>query len=378
MIKASSKDFNTHLSKKLLSVIFLAILSCIFFINLLNPDIEISQRENRHLQQRPRLTFSSLLDGSFSKKFEEYISDQFFLRDAWVAGKTTTQLLLGRRDNNGVYYGAGGRLYEIHSHSEDILKKNIDALKKFAAGTGIPITLLPAPSASYIQPNALPKNISPSREAELWKEVKKSLPSLQIIPTIERLEKHSREYLYYYSDHHWTTLGAYYAYSSLMEGWNMPVRSKSEYFVWEASGDFLGALHSKSGYRFVKKDSLTIFDPQIEVTVEYPASGRKTTSLFEASKLATKDKYSVFMDGNHPLVTVKSSHGEGKLLVIKDSFAHSLIPLMAGEFEEIHIIDLRYFKGSVSTYIQDNSISQVLAVYSASSLGNQPYISQLR
>lgn len=365
-------------SKSILSILFIAILSGMLIINILTPDLQMSETENRFLRQIPVLSLNSLLNGSFSKKFEEYISDQFFLRNAWVTTKTTSQLILGRRDNNGVYYGKDGRLYEMYVFDEKILTKNLNALEQFVAKTGLPAAFLPAPSASYIQPKGLPKYVYSSVENALWKETFRSLPSLQIIESIDILQSRSDEYLYYYSDHHWTTLGAYYAYTALMDAWGIPPRQIGDYLVSEASSDFLGALHSKSGYRYVKPDTITLFDPKVEVIVAYSENGRKTRTLFEPSKLATKDQYSVFMDGNHPLVTIKSTQGQGKLLVLKDSFAHSLIPLMAGQFEEIHMIDLRYFKGSVFSYVADNHITGILALYSATSLGSQPFISQLR
>lgn len=361
----------------ILTICFIALLAITFILNLLNPSRELSERENRPLRQAPLLNWQTFFEGSFSKSFEEYISDQFILRNAWVGLKTTTQLLLGRRDNNGVYYGSGRRLYEIAEIDEKIFYSNLAALESLAVKSGLPASILPVPSAALIQPDGLPKHAAVTDEQEYWRKAQETLASFNLVPSIEVLMNHSAEYLYYYSDHHWTTLGAYYVYSALMNAWQMEQREITDYRVYTAADHFLGALHSKSAYTFVRPDRMIIFSPDIEVVVDYPDSGKKTDTLFAEARLAGKDKYAVFLDGNHALVTIKSSEGQGKLLVLKDSFANSLVPLMAGQFEEIHMIDLRYFRGSVPSYIENNDFTEMLAVYHAASLGRQSFSSQL-
>jgi len=368
----------TNWSKHILSSFFVIILAGMFVVNLITSDIRVSEAENRPLKQAPAFSIKNIFNGSFSRGFEEYICDQFYLRNEWVASKTTSQLLLGKRDNNGVYYGKGRRLYEMLYIDNKILVENLRALEDFARKNGLTAAFLPAPSAGYIQPEGLPDYAVTPDEERLWERAKESLASFDFVPSPDVLKNHSQEYLYYYSDHHWTTLGAYHAYSALMDTWEMTPRPISDYRAYAASDYFLGSLHSKSAYRYVSHDVLTIYEPKIDVVAEYDNNGQKKTTLFETSKLEGKDKYSVFLDGNHALVKIKSNQGKGKLLVLKDSFAHCLIPLMAGQFEEIHLIDLRYYTGSVSSYIEEKGITRLLALYGVSSLGQQDFIAKLK
>ena len=113
--------------------------------------------------------------------------------------------------------------------------------------------------------------------------------------------------------------------------------------------------------------SVCFYVPEDGVTVtSYPNGKPEPGKLYDESYLARKNKYAYFLGGNQPLCVVRSEKpgAEGKLLLVRDSYADSLTPFLTERFAEIHLIDLRYYKMSAAQYIEDNGIDMALVLYS--------------
>lgn len=191
------------------------------------------------------------------------------------------------------------------------------------------------------------------------------------------MNAHKDESIYYRTDHHWTSLGAYYGYTSLMDALGMKAVPLSNYEKTTVSDSFYGTIFSSSGVRWVKPDSIDTYVPDTGVTVTshtYDAKGNpieEPRSLYVKSFLDVKDKYSMFLGGNQSLCVVKTAHADApKLLIVRDSYADSLVPFLTPHFSEIHLVDPRYYKLSVADYIQENNIDQALVLYSVSNFVN--------
>ena len=367
----------------------LTIIIVLFFIgisaaNILAKDLEFSETENRILKKVPKFSWKSLKSGKFSKDFEEYVVDQFAFRDYWVSLKSESQVLLQRKDNKGVYLGKDGYLLQKPLPlNENAIDTNIEAINSFVKENNLIITyFMPVPNSLKVLEDKLPPFANPYDQLELIKDIKEKLNfKINFVEVYEELYSHKEEYIYYKTDHHWTPLGAYYGYRTLAKVLGVTPVNLEEFKIQKVTEDFYGTLFSKGNYMSAKPDSIYLFNNKksIDYRVNYIDEDRVSNSLYELEHLGKKDKYSVFLDGNHALLTINSNVGSGKkLLVIKDSYAHSLIPFLTNHYDEIHVIDLRYFNMSIKDYIRENNLREVLILYNLMSFTEDNSIIKLK
>lgn len=328
-----------------------------------------SENENRMLAQMPELSAKTLFDGSFGTDYENYLSDQFFARDTWITIKTYTELFIGKKDINGVYFGKDGYLIEKHStepENKEIADRNAgrvaEFLKRQAALLGEEhCKFLLVPGSIDVLQDKLPPFASDAGKPYFIELMEKLVPEEMYVDLYELLLSHKEESIYYRTDHHWTTLGAYYAYAAWAESCGITPKALSE-FTGEKFDDFYGTVHSRVNIG-VKPDTITLYYSGTPFTAEYDMADTRE-GLYVKKHLDTKDKYSVFLDGNHALVKITGGEKNGKsLLVIKDSFAHSFVPFAAEHFETVYMIDLRYFNMPVSYFTEQYGITDVLVLY---------------
>ncbi|KEI15324.1 MULTISPECIES: DHHW family protein [Clostridium] len=405
------------LHKFFLAFIMIFFIVGIFIVNIFSKDKGFSESENRVLQSRPAFSFDKLKSGKFTKEYEKYITDQFAFRDFWVGIKSSTDKLLEKKDNNGVYLGKDGYLLQKPKKiDEDNVIDNIDYINKFAKNNPkCNMSFLLVPNSVKILEEKLPKYAVPEDEEKIINKVKGELnpQNIKFVDVYEELKNHKNEYIYYKTDHHWTTLGAYYAYEKLGDTMGYKPLQISDFNIEKVTDNFYGTLYSKGNYRDIEPDSIEIFKPkkQIDFNINYYDNKKTSSSLYEFNNLEKKDKYSVFLDGNHDLVTIKTiekntiyknkitkitkkksrksknkrkiklEKNKGikvkKLLVIKDSYAHSLVPFLTNHYDEIHMIDLRYFNDNINEYIKKNDIEDILLLYNVLTFTKESNISKL-
>ncbi len=340
------------------------------------PDRTFSPDENRDLTQLPSLEkdgkpFGNLFEGNFTSQFTDYLSDQFPLRDSFVGLKAAAELALGKHENEDKVLGKNGRIYEREDYpSTENLKTNLSHIAAFtgwASGQGIPVILAPTGRAQDVIPEDLPALYPASLSDEIWEtfgEEAGKIPSLTYVDLRAALiaKKTAGENLYYRTDHHWTTLGAYYAYDALGSA-----LSYTPYPVTDFSGegipDFRGTYWSGSGMKWIGGEEIDRFryPGDTDFTTVSPAEG--TFSGFYVEKyFGEKDKYAGFFGSNTGLVTVRKNGEEDRpcILVVKDSFAHSLAPFLARHFD-LDLLDLRYYSQStVKALCEKNGYDAVL------------------
>lgn len=176
------------------------------------------------------------------------------------------------------------------------------------------------------------------------------------------LKAHKDEYLYYKTDHHWTTLGAYYAFTEYADKTGINIEKYTTKLVTDK---FYGTMSSKANLE-IEADKVYIYEPdkEEEVSVRYNNSTELKDSLYEMSALDKKDKYSIFLGGNNPLVQITTNaENDRKVLVIKDSFAHCFIPFMISGFSKIDVVDLRYYNESIRKMIEEGGYTDILVLY---------------
>lgn len=354
------------------ALLFIGMLAVVCIFNFITRDKEFSDKENRVLEQKPRLTASGIESGRFMDQYESYKSDQFAGRNLWVSLKTNMDLLIGKRDSNGVFKGKDSYLLEdIAQADENQLAKNLEAMKSFRKKyPGKSFYMLLVPNAANVLSDELPSFAVTENQSEQFQEIQAQLgEDFTWVDVQKILKKHKDKFIYYHTDHHWTTLGAYYAYEELAKTMGLDTSKSPELKPYAVTGDFNGTLSAVSGYESGFKEPIYIYSAEKvkdnpEVVVNYVEEQKKTASLYDSSKLKERDKYAVFLGGNYPIISIKTA-GESKerLLLIKDSYANCLIPFLLPYYREIIVIDPRYYSGDINKVMKENRIGSVLFLY---------------
>ena len=315
---------------------------------ILVPDKEFSESENRILSEKPDLSLEEVSSGRFTANFEKYVSDQIPIRDLWIGIKSRAEKFIGKKDNNGVYLGSDGYLLQMFSKPDlEIINRNVDAINSFAiANPEVNKYFMLVPNSLKVLEDKLPEYASPENQLVYIDKVKKSVNNaVNFIDIYDTLASKKNEYIYYKTDHHWTTLGAYYAYEKLGSEMGFTAKEKGFYDVKRVTEDFYGTLYSKAGFRNIEPDSIELYTPKQEEEIKlwFYDNEKSADSLYKMDNLKKKDKFTVFLDGNHSCIKINTSSESGKkLVVIKDSYANSLVPFLTDHYSEIYMVDLRF------------------------------------
>lgn len=365
------KDRQRKVQEQLVGIIFILILFLFLIINIIVPNKEKSVQENRMLATKPKFRLSSLISGDYDEKFEAYMDDQFVGRDMWRKLKVTVDRICGSRLENGVYIGRNGQLLEqIEVADENHLAANIKAIKSFSESQKkIPVRMMLVPDAANVLNHSLPALAKPEDQTQMFSMVRKDLgDSVEWIDVSTELNKHKTEKIYYKTDHHWTTLGAFYAFQAAAPFLGIEGDLSGKYVSHAVSNSFNGMLASKSGVNLGEKEQIDIYVPTEEDTdliIDYVDEGKRSTSLYDSSKLKEKDQYTVFLGGNSSLLDIRTvSTSTKRLLLVKDSFANSFIPFLTPYYREIVVVDPRYYSGTINDLMDSYRISEVLFLYS--------------
>ena len=341
----------------------------------------ISEEENRALADLPTFSASALYNGEFFSGLSEFISDNFPLRDPLSSIYACGKILTGEGESNGVFFGKDGYLIKRGDYeSLDTAKKNLAATKALSEKLGgADIAIIPR--ACDVMTEKLPPLYN-TRRAE---EINRLIAS--VIPESSALQKNiltglsSIEAPFYRTDHHWTSAGAYEAYRALCSHLGVSPLPTGHFTPTTVSHGFRGTLSSSSSLRYVSPDSVELY--RFEGDTKYKISSEdalpELSSFYHLSALDEKDKYKVFLGGNHPLISIREEGAEGKprLLLIKDSFANSLIPFLAIHFD-IDVIDPRYATLPVSEMTDTSAYDKILFLFGADTLATTAMYKKLR
>lgn len=355
----------------LIGKIFILLLFLVMIINVIVPDREKSELENRSLESRPRFNLTTILSGDFMEQWEQYLSDQFVGRDTWRSLKVGLDRLGGARMENDIYIGKGGQLMEnIEVPDEEQLEANLTAIKDFSdTYENIPVTMMLVPDAACILSDSLPVFARVEDQRQMFSMAERELgDSVNWIDTVSILNNHKSEKLYYKTDHHWTTQGAFYVFQDAAKTLGIEGDVSDDFVSYTVTDSFNGVLAASSGVGLDEKEQIDIYAPtegDDDVVVNYVDEGRKTTSLYDSSKLETRDKYGVFLGGNTSVIDIRTvSTSQKRLLVVKDSFADCFIPFLAPYYREIVVVDPRYYSGTMDDIMDTYRITDALILYS--------------
>lgn len=378
---------------RLYTVGFVVVLGTMLAWFIASPKQAFSKTENRVLQKAPKLTWDRVVSNQFAEDAELFVSDHFPFRTQWVMAKSLSEQLRLQKENNGIYKGKDGWLFEKYEKPDEAeLAAYVDAVNRFAANhPQARVGFMLAPNSVGLYPERLPwlAEAYPQTDVNDWvaEHLSEAVSFLNGFDFLEPAARGDRP-VYYRTDHHWTTYGAYLAYAAYAEHMGWEPLPEDRFHIREVSASFLGSYHTRSQFAGIEPDAMEIYEPKqaYPVVVTVADTGDRKTSLYDESYLDKKDKYSYFQGGVHALVQIdselpsapSSSSRLDKLLVIKDSYAHSMVPFLTQHASQIHMIDIRFYNGNIGDYMEASGIEDVLLLFNTSTFSGERNVLKLK
>lgn len=357
-------------------LVFLGFIGGISLLTFTQKDREFSENENRYLAKMPSISWESIKKGEFQDGFEEYIKDQIVFRDHWITVETAIQKACFNTDIGGAYVGKNG--YDFEKITPDDVdqkqvNKNVKSLNNFfdyaceKVGEDNLYFIL-VPTSGLINSEKLPKNAILFDQNACMDNIIGQIGSHITYDVRELFKQQKDTQLYYKTDHHWTTEAARLTYNYWSERTGKDSTANSDSELVTVTESFRGSLYSKILDYDSAYDQIKVLKNTLDTEYTVIADGKDIGGIYQKDKLSEKDKYAYFMGGNYgeALIHNEAAKGKGNLLLIKDSFANSFVPMLAADYENIYMIDLRYFAGHVPTYMKENNISEIMVLYNIS------------
>ena len=365
--------------------VFSAIVILFTVIDIINSPKEFSELENRNLSQIPILSLESYIDTSFSSDYEKYINDQFFLRDKWIDLKSRIEYLLGKRENNDIIFGKENYLFKkFTTFNDEMLKNNLNSIITFTNNYNKEVDFFIIPNSYAIYDELTPRYLPLVEQLSLINSINsylslKSNDHINTINVAEELLKNKDDYIYYKTDHHWTSYGAYLAYLAYMDYLGLEIVDINN-LEKITINNFLGTYYNRSKYFKADSDFITYYNI---LGLHIEIDGKEQLSLMDLDKFKGSDKYSAFLWGNNGLTKVineniSEERKGSSILIFKDSYANSFIQFLSYNYEIIDIIDLRYFKESIRNFMKDKDYNEILIMYSFNNLSSDINIRRLK
>lgn len=356
--------------------VFCIMLVFFFGMSCLLPQREYSEIENRMLEEKPEFSWQEIRHGEYQEHYERYLNDQMFLREQWVKLAVRLERFVGKRDINDVYVGKDGYLLEKYvgeTFDADQVKENIhqlscflnEAVERYGKQR---VACMMLPSKANAMPSKLPGYAKANEERETIEALKNQLAHQDILLDMtQELQKHQEEYIYYRTDHHWTTLGAYYGYGAWAAMTGHKQRALKEYQRETVFEGFYGTTYNKAPIG-VPGDNVELFHSPEENGIRVNLDdGDIVSDSFYFPEEASRgfNRYNVFFSKNTFKIVVDTKARTGRsLLLLKDSFANCFVPFLAGDYEQIVMIDYRYGKENIHDIMAEfKNITDILVMY---------------
>ena len=323
------------------------------------PSKGFSEEENRALATLSAPTLQSLADGEFSEELSAFFCDKLPCRISLIRLRALSEIALLKGECNGVIFCRDGYLLNRGEYASlDAARESIAEISELSASleeSGVPVSIVYVPRAIDVMESKLPYLYDGSQDSIFGILPEDSLSSSLL--TDLKAAARNGEYVWFKTDHHWTSHGAYIAYVHIISALGQTPYSRNLFTVETVSEDFLGSIYSRAGCIAPSPDKVELYryegDTEYTVTLD---DGRSYRGLYFSEFLEEKDKYSVFLGGNYSYLSIKKEGAENRsrLVIIKDSYANALVPFLALHFD-IEMIDPRFYRGyeEICTMIKD-------------------------
>ena len=351
-----------------ITVLFCGFLGLMLVLYLFLPKSEFSQLEKRYLAETPVLNRETLSSGEFSEDVDAFMADHIPGRSFFVGLHAAYELVSGRQASKDILLTQDLGLVEAPPEwNTAAVEKNMGILKKFADAAPVTVDLMLVPSGGWAARNSIRGLHPPYRDDAIIESIYASAPDT--ISTVDVVSSFAAaadiSALYYRTDHHWTSTGAYSAYGTYAKHAAVPCRPASDFRI-ESIGGFYGSTYTRAGLWMIPGEDIELWHGSEGITVTHEESTQPHDGVFFRNRLEEADKYTVFLDGNHSLVRIRNAYAlsDGKILVVRDSFCNSLGGFLAESWEEVVMADLRYYRQSLSELIAQEDFDRVLICYS--------------
>ena len=384
---------------KLMIALFAIVLLAVPIATAVLPKREMSENENRALKSFPKIInekkaenaenigdyigavrwdyITTRDDDSWMDDFETYFSDHLAGRESWVKLSNGMTSLSGKKEINGVYTLDDCMVQVFKEYDPNVVDASLAAIDAFAAKfPDVPMYFMLDPTAQEILSSQIPSYAGYLSEKSFIDDCYGKVKNVSVIDCLSNLSVHNSEYIFYRTDHHWTSLGAYYAYAAAAKSLGYTAYGQSAFNIETASSSFRGTLYSKTLDDGITPDTISYYhlaqgEPAVKMTSFDGENETVYDSLYVRSFLDQKSKYDSFTGSNAPLVTIETDVDNGKsLLLIKDSYAHSLVPFLSKHYSKITMVDMRYINFGLDKYLDVNDYSQVLFTFNVISFSS--------
>jgi hypothetical protein len=351
----------------IVTIIFLMAIIVVFIVNLIKEDTLISTSERRKLTAFPSFSINSLIKGTFTEQFEKYAMDQFIKRDEFRTLKTFMDLKVFRKkDVNGVYQYKGIIVKQEYPLNENYVlnvaeKINIIKEKYLDETNNIYYSIIPDKNY-YVEDKYLKMDYS-----KIEKIMQENLEGIEYINIFDCLQLED----YYYTDPHWKQENLKNVFQKIANQMDFLNRIKTDFEEQEITkfqGSYSGQLPVKTS-----EDTIKILTNEIiKNSKSYNFETNEETSIYNLDKIKSSDKYDIYLSGATPLLTIENQNSsiDKELIVFRDSFASSLVPLFTEAYKKITLIDTRYIKTDYLKDLVEFDNKDVLFIYSTLVINN--------
>lgn len=355
---------------------------------LVLPQQHFSENENRTLAILPKFHLADFCSGGYQPELEDAVDDQVPGRDRFTALASLIQRMAGYRDIGGAYLAADDTLISkmtIDDIEQFRYMENLRYVEYLSEQCPEQLNLMLVPSAGTILSEQLPYQAPFYEAGPMYKAAKVVCSETQILDLRKPLrlqrdlleEEDWNTSVYFQTDHHWTLPGAYQGYAAYVKAQNREPREYASFAPELVSEEFYGTLYSKVLDRNRKADVMYAAS-QVGDIESVVCDGKEQNGIYDEKKLSAKDKYAYFFGGNYGEVRVRmDTESERKLLVFKDSFANSMIPFLLQDYQEVIMIDLRYYRQSVAELLEEENDAEILVLYEMSNFATDANLFKL-
>ena len=340
----------------LAAVLFCGFLFAMALGYLLLPKTDFSEMEKRYLAEPPKFTWNTGSTGKWGGEVEEYLADHIPGRNFFVGVNAYLELWAGRQGLKDVWLVEGKLVEAPVALNEATVERNMKTINSFAQKVGQDVHVMVVPSAGWAVGDAA------YTDEDTLDAIYAAAGELVRPVAVEDVYRGNPQ-LYYNTDHHWTSQGAYLGYSAFVSSVGKTPRAQEDFTVTVAE-NFQGSTYSRSALWLTKAETIELWQGAEGITVTNGETEGVHQGLFYPERLETADKYTVFLDGNHSIVRVHNPNGQGKVLVVRDSYSNCLGCFLAQTYEEVVLIDLRYYRQSVSNLVLEEGFDDILVCYS--------------
>ena len=354
---------NDKIKDIVVTIIFLFTIIALFLINIIKEDTDISVAERRKLATMPELTTKSLFDGTYFKKFDSYVTDQFVERDAFRKIKIDIELSTKGEYNNLYLYDDYiiEEIFPLNSNSINNLTNKINYIKNTYLNNNSNIYYTIIPDKNFFVNNG---NLKLDYN-KLQNMMKTNLSNINYINIFDELTLDN----YYKTDTHWKEEDLFNVANTIANQMNFSLTNNNVVnTITTFKGSYAGRLSVTKDIDTIK----TVSNPSIDNSSVYNYETKKYTDIYDYTKINSLDKYDIYLSGAVPIIDIinNNSSSDKELIVFRDSYGSSLIPLLIEGYKKITVIDIRYISSKILNKYIDFNDQDVLFMYSILTINN--------